>query len=102
MPKLKLNTLLEKADMAPLTVGGFLTGFFEKKSLSANQVAKTMGVAQSSVSRLLADQSSLTVEMAAKLAHHYAIPLEALFNYDKQYKMWQAAHFKRQQDGVTA
>ena len=88
--KLNLTSLMDKAGIEPLSVGVFLAQHLEKLELSASKAAAKMDCSQSTVSRLIKGDSELTVEMAVRISKAFGIPVEALFNYDAQYKTWVA------------
>jgi len=75
--KIKLNGI----NTQPKAASAHIKRYFERNNISASAAAKTMGISQSTVSRLLCG-GSLSEEMAANLSKHYGLSVTLLFNME--------------------
>lgn len=87
--ELTLSELTELTDVAPRNAGLFLADFLNRKSLSENQAAQQIGCAASTVNRLVKG-GDLTAEMAAKIHRAFGLSIKMLFNFESEYKTYQA------------
>lgn len=77
---------------APVHPGEFITEtYLEELGLSGRQLAAALGVAPSTVSRLLRGDSGVTGEMAVRLSAALGTSPELWMNMQKNYDLWEAS-----------
>jgi len=76
---------------APVLPGEFITEtYLDELGLSGRQLADALGVAPSTVSRLLRGDSAVTGEMALRLAKAFDTTAELWMNMQQAYDLWEA------------
>lgn len=78
-------------DEAPVRPGQYISEtYLEELGLSGRQLAGALGVAPSTVSRLLRGDSSITGEMALRLSAALDTSPDLWMSMQKEYDLWEA------------
>lgn len=73
---------------APAGAGAHFQDFLQRKNLTAADAARDLGVAKSTITRLINGDSELTVGLAAKMQRVYDAPVGLFFRLDAKYKAY--------------
>ncbi|MCH8536248.1 MAG: helix-turn-helix transcriptional regulator [Alkalimonas sp.] len=73
---------------APAGAGAHFYDFIQRKNLTAADAARDLGVAKSTITRLINGESELTVSLAAKMQRVYNAPVELFFRLDAKHKAY--------------
>ncbi|CAI3797678.1 helix-turn-helix transcriptional regulator [Rheinheimera sp. MM224] len=92
---MKKDTALLSADLRnlgliaePEGAGVHIKDFLVRKGLTAADAARDLGVAKSTITRLLNGESELSIDLAIKLKKTYNAPIDLLFRLEAEYKAW--------------
>ncbi len=88
----RLTEQLKNRSVRPSTPGELVTDLLECNGLSITKAATRLGVSRVTLSRLINDQQSLSVDMAQRLGRFFGNGAALWLNLKQQVELWDLLH----------